>query len=117
GARVTRSVREPHHHRVHPLPVIAREQTKNHAERESDALRDDADGERHARSVYETSPYVAAVDVGSEPVLRRRRLERVDEIEAERIMPGDERRGERHERKQDDRTAPEPGAPIGTKPL
>ena len=64
-----RDVGEAHHELVDPLAVVAGDESEHHAERQRDALRDEADRERHARAVDEPRPHVAALDVGAEPVL------------------------------------------------
>jgi hypothetical protein len=107
-----RDVGEAHHHLVDPAAVVAGDQPHRQPDQEGDALRDDAGRQRHPRAVDETRPDVAALDVGAEPVRRRRTLQLVHEVDAQRVMVRHQRREHRQQHEQHDHGDAEPGARI-----
>ena len=112
-----RDVGEPHHDLVHPLAVESRHEAERHAECERDSLRDETDGQRDARAEHEAGPDVASLNVRPQPVLRRRALEEVRQIDRDRILPRDERRENRGECHDDDDADPDSRAVVAQEPL
>ena len=112
-----RDVGEPHHDLVHPFAVESRHEAKCDAECECDSLRDETDGQRDARAEHEAGPDVASLNVRPEPVLRRRALKEVRQIDRNWILPGDERGQNRGESHDDDDADPDSRAVVAQEPL
>ena len=73
--------KQPRDHQIHPRAKITRDGAKDDADHDCDAHCHKADGERYARAVNHPRHDIAPELVGAEPVLRRGRLQRLEQID------------------------------------
>jgi hypothetical protein len=110
-------VGEPHHDLIDPSTIESGDQAQRDAERERDSLRNETNGQRDARAVYEPGPDVPSLNVRPQPVLRRRSLEEMRQIDRDRILPRDEGSENGSESHDDDDPDPDASAVVAQESL